>query len=304
MVELKIHFLGTSSAVPTKDRGLSCLAITYENIIAIFDFGEGSQRAINEAGLGFNKECVVFITHMHGDHVVGLLGLLQTMSMNRRERKLEIFGPKGITDFVKMNKAILGFGLTFEVIVREVKPGLVFTHPKFRVYAETSEHSIRSFAYVFEEAARPGKFSTRKALSFDVPEGPLWSKLQHGGSVVSPKSGRTVIPGDVLGPKRKGKRIGISGDTRPSAKLSKFFKSCDVLVFDSTYSDQHAKNAVENKHSTSREAGKLARKARAKKLVLTHFSARYRTVSELVKEARSEFQNTAAASDGLVYAVS
>ncbi|MHB1868305.1 MAG: ribonuclease Z [Nitrososphaerales archaeon] len=304
MADFKIHFLGTSSAVPTKDRGLSCVAINYENIIAFFDCGEGSQREINEAGLGFNKECAVFITHMHGDHVVGLLGLLQTMSMNRREKDLRIFGPKGIIDFVKLNRAILGFGLTFEVHVSEIKPGLIYKHPKFRVFAQKSEHSTESFAYVFEEAEKPGKFNTRKALKLGVPEGPLWSKLQHGMKVVSPKNGRVVRPDRILGPSRKGKKIGISGDTRPSKKLKEFFDRCDVLIFDSTYSDQHAENARENMHSTSREAATLARKARAKKLILTHFSARYRNVSTLVKQSRAVFPDSVAARDGMVYDVS
>jgi len=304
MVDFKIHFLGTSSAVPTKERGLSCVAINYENIVAFFDCGEGSQREINEAGLGFNKECAVFITHMHGDHVVGLLGLLQTMSMNRREKSLQIFGPKGIIDFVKLNRAILRFGLTFEVNVSEIKPGLIYKHPKFQVFAQRSEHSTESFSYVFEEAEKPGKFNTRKALKLGVPEGPLWSKLQHGMKIVSPKSGGIVRPEQVLGPSRKGKRIGISGDTRPSQKLKAFFDRCDVLIFDSTYSDEHSENARENMHSTSREAATLARKARVKKLILTHFSARYRNVSTLVRQARAVFPDSIAARDGMVYDIS
>lgn len=303
MVEFKIYFLGTSSAVPTKERGLSCTAIKYESSIFVFDCGEGSQRAINNARLGFNKESSVFITHMHGDHVVGLLGLLQTMSMNRRQKKLEIFGPKGIIEFVKINQKILKFGMTFEAFVNEIRPGLIYSNPKFKVYAQQSDHMNESFAYVFEEREKPGKFDTRKALELGVPEGPLWSKLQHGSKVISPKTGKTVRPSQVLGPPRIGKRIGISGDTRPSRKLLTFFKECDVLVFDSTYSDAHEENALENKHSTSREAATLARTARVKNLILTHFSARYNTVSSLVKQAREVFPSTIAAKDGMVYVV-
>ncbi|MGI0090655.1 MAG: ribonuclease Z [Nitrososphaerales archaeon] len=306
MVDFKIHFLGTSSAVPTKNRGLSCTAISYENSIAFFDCGEGSQRAVINARLGFNRDCAVFITHMHGDHVVGLLGLLQTMSMNRRESQLRIFGPKGIIEFVSLNKKILNFGLTFEVIVKEIRrAGLVFEQPKYRVFAARSEHSTQSFSYVFEEMEKPGKFDPKKALKLGVPEGPLWSKLQHGNKVVSPESGKTVSPVQVLGPPRKGKKVGISGDTRPSKKLEQFFKGCDVLIFDSTYSDEHAKNAVENLHSTAREAATLAKKARIKQqLILTHFSARYRNASPLVRQAREIFPNSVAAHDSMIYDVS
>ena len=305
-VDFKIHFLGTSSAVPTKDRGLSCIAISYENTLAFFDCGEGCQRAVINSALGFNKDCNVFISHMHGDHVVGLLGLLQTMSMNRREKQLQVFGPRGIIEFVTMNKKVLNFGLTFEVLVKEIKrAGLIFEHPKYRVYAARSEHSATSYSYIFEEREKPGKFNTKKALKLGVPEGPLWSKLQHGSKVVSPKSGKTVRPEQVLGPPRKGKRIGISGDTRPSKELEEFFNGCDVLIFDSTYSDEHANNAVENMHSTAREAAKLAKKARVKQqLFLTHFSARYTDVSALVKQARGVFPKTTATEDGMVYDVS
>jgi ribonuclease Z len=137
-----------------------------------------------------------------------------------------------------------------------------------------------------------------------VPEGPLWSELQHGKKVISPKSGRLVKPGQVLGPSRRGKRIGISGDTRPSTRLAEFFKGCEVLIFDSTYSDEHSENAIENKHSTAREAATLAKRARVKKLILTHFSARYRSVSTLVRQAREVFPQSIAASDGMVYDVS
>jgi ribonuclease Z len=309
LMEFKIHFFGTSSAVPTPERGLSCLAITFENTISFFDCGEGSQRAAITSGLGFNKDCNIFITHMHGDHVVGLLGLLQTMAMNRRERPLRVFGPAGIVRFITENQRILNFGLTFDVLASEIKKsGLVYDESgtKFRVFAEKSEHSTaESYAYLFEEKEKPGRFHPEKARRLGVPEGPLWSELQHGRSVRSPVSGKVVYPRQVLGKERKGKRIGISGDTRPSKKLTKFFAGADVLVFDSTYSDEHARNAVENLHSTSREAATLAKKARIKQvLILTHFSARYRSVSSLLRQAREVFPRTIAARDGLVYDVS
>ncbi len=303
--DFNIHFFGTSSAVPTKERGLSCLAVVYENSMAFFDCGEGSQRSVINAGMGFNKDCNIFISHMHGDHVVGMLGILQTMAMNRREKSVGVFGPKGIIKFIRSNQGILHFGLTFDVLAREVKPGLIFDekNSKYRVYAQKSQHSAPSFAYIFEEKEKPGRFHPEKALKLGIPEGPLWSKLQHGESVTSPKTGKIVKPEQVVEKQRKGKRIGISGDTRPTNLLEQFFKGCDVLIFDSTYSDAHRANALENLHSTSREAATLAKKARAGKLILTHFSARYRSVSQLVRQAREAFPNTIAAKDSLVYDV-
>ncbi len=303
--DLSIRFFGTSSAVPTKERGLSCLAVFFGNSTAFFDCGEGSQRSVIKAGLGFNKDCNIFITHMHGDHVVGLLGILQTMAMNRREKPVGVFGPKKIVEFIKANREALNFGLTFDVLVREVRPGLIYDEPssKYRVYAERSEHSTLSFAYLFEEKEKPGRFHPEKAAKLGIPEGPLWSKLQHGEEVQSPKTGRTIRPDQVVEHPRKGRRIGISGDTRPTKLLEKFFRGCEVLIFDSTYSDEHEANAKENLHSTSREAATLARKARVRRLILTHFSARYRSVSHLVRQAREVFPNTIAAKDFLVYEV-
>jgi len=282
------------------------MAITHEGSLSFFDCGEGSQRAIINASLGFNKECNIFITHLHGDHVVGLLGILQTMAMNRREKPVNVFGPKGIIEFITLNQAILKFGLTFEVVAKEVRPGVVYDEKqsKIRVHAARSEHSALSFAYIFEEKEKPGRFHPETALRLGIPEGPLWSKLQHGESVLSPENKKKVKPEQVMDATRLGKRIGISGDTRPAKSLEIFFHKCDVLIFDSTYSDANKENAVENLHSTSREAAILARRAKVRKLILTHFSARYRSVSHLVREAREEFPHTFAAKDMLVYDLS
>ena len=202
--DFKIHFFGTSSAVPTKERGLSCLAITHEGSLSFFDCGEGSQRSIINAGLGFNKECNIFITHLHGDHVVGLLGILQTMAMNRREKPVNVFGPKGIIEFITVNQAILRFGLTFEVIAKEVRPGVIYDEKqsKFRVHAARSEHSSLSFAYIFEEKEKPGRFHPDLALKLGIPEGPLWSKLQHGETVISPETKKKVRPEQLMDPAR------------------------------------------------------------------------------------------------------
>jgi ribonuclease Z len=302
---MSIQFFGTSSAVPTKERGLSCLAVFLGNSMAFFDAGEGSQRAMIDTGLGFNKDCNIFITHMHGDHVVGVLGILQTMAMNRRAKPVRVFGPRRISDFIKSSRDALNFGLTFDLTVKEIEPGFVFDEPlfRYRVYAERSEHSSESLAYVFEEKEKPGRFHPDRATKLGIPEGPLWSELQHGKAVKSPKTGKVVKPELVVEKPRKGRRVGVSGDTRPTKLLQDFFHGCDVLIFDSTYSDEHEENALENLHSTSREAATLAKKAKVKQLILTHFSARYQSISILVRQAREVFPNAIAAKDLMVYEV-
>jgi ribonuclease Z len=250
-----------------------------------------------EYGLGINREMVVLITHLHGDHVNGLLGLLQTMSMSQRGKRLTLVGPDGLYQWVKASMDMLHIGLSFDLQFVAAKPGVVLRREAYQVRCARASHSIEAWSYVFEETPRPGVFDSKKAIALGVPEGRKWSTLQHGRSVTV--GGRTVRPSEVLGRKREGRRVGYSGDTRPSATLARFFAGADLLIFDSTFSARDSDKAAERKHSTSVEAAELAKKARVGRLALTHFSARYRSVSALVKQAREVFPNTFAASDGM-----
>jgi ribonuclease Z len=297
MTKLEVVFLGTSSATPTRDRNLPAVAIRREGEVVLLDCGEGTQRKFVEYGLGINKEMVILITHLHGDHVNGLLGLLQTMSMSQRGRRLTLVGPSGLYRWVKASMEMLSIGLLFDLQFVAVKPGVVLRRKGYRIRCARAKHSVEAWSYVFEETPRAGVFDSRKAVALGVPEGKKWSSLQHGRSVVV--GGRRVRPGEVLGPKRHGRSVGYSGDTRPSATLARFFHGVDLLVFDSTFAASDADKAEDRKHSTSVEAAELAKKAGVKRLALTHFSARYRNVSTLVRQAREVFPETFAASDGM-----
>jgi ribonuclease Z len=294
---LEVVFLGTSSATPTKGRNLPAVAIRREGEVVLMDCGEGTQRSFVEYGLGINREMAILITHLHGDHVNGLLGLLQTMNMSQRGRKLTLVGPKGLFEWIKVSMKMLHIGLSFDLEFVATKPGLVLRRGAYRVRCARANHSVEAWSFVFEETPRPGPFDSKKAAELGVPEGKKWSALQHGRSVVV--GGRKIHPKEVLGAKRPGRSIGYSGDTRPSASLARFFSGVDLLIFDSTFAARDADKAVDRKHSTSVEAAELAKKARAKRLALTHFSARYRNVSSLVKEAKEIFPETFAASDGM-----
>lgn len=297
-MQLKLIFLGTSSSVPTVERSLPSIAIMRGNELLLFDAGEGTQRQMIKAGLGFNRKTKIFITHFHGDHIVGLLGILQTMSMLNRDKPLDIYGPRGIIGFLKHNIRYLKFGLTFEINVNESKEGIIVKEKDYVVKACLAEHSIRAYSYLLEEFDRPGVFYPEKALKLGIPKGILWSRLQNGESIKL--NDKIITPDQVLGPRRPGRRIGISGDTRPNAKLTKFFSKADVIVFDSTYGDEYSDKAKENMHSTSVEAAQLAKDAEANLLILTHFSARYEDVSNLVSQALKIHPNVIAASDQLV----
>ena len=294
-MQLKTVFLGTSAAVPSSTRGLSSVAIVRGNEVLIFDAGEGMQRNFLASGIGTNRKTKIFITHMHSDHVVGLLGLLQTMALSNRDMPMQLFGPEVLRDFLETNMKLLNFDFTFPVSFSPVSEGIVLEEPDYVVKAKSSEHLVKSYCYCIEERERPGVFYPDKAKKLGVPEGGLWHKLQHGEQVEF--NGRIIKSEEVTGPKRKGRKIGISGDTRPNDGLADFFRDCDLLIFESTYGEDHRDKAAEHLHSTAKEAAELAVKARVKKLVLTHFSARYDDVSVLVKEASEVHPNVTAAED-------
>ena len=271
---MKLVFLGTSAAQPTEKRGLSCICLEKEGEILMFDAGESAQISYMKSGLGWNKKMKLFVTHLHGDHCVGILGLLQTMSMQNRTEPLEIFGPKGIDEFLAANIKILNFGLPFSILITIVNEGTIFENNKFLIHAAKANHSITAFSYLFEEKDKPGRFNVEKAKELGIPEGELWNKLQNGIDVINNE--KIIKPEQVLGKKRPGKKIGISGDTMPTKELEEFFNECDYLVFDSTFLDEEKQKAQDTCHSTAKQAAELAKKANVKNLILTHFSARYK----------------------------
>jgi ribonuclease Z len=297
MAKLVVTFLGTSAAAPTAHRGLPSVAIKREGEVVLMDCGEGVQRRVLSESLGLGSDMTILITHLHGDHVTGLLGLLQTMSLAQRQKPLRVVGPAKLLKWLEVTADLLHIGLTFPIVFSAAKPGVVLRTGAFRIRAAKAVHSIEAFSYVVEELGRPGVFFPDKARALGVPEGKLWSRLQKGRSVIS--GGRKIGPAEVTGPPRPGRKIGYSGDTRPSAGLARFFSGCDLLIFDSTFSGADREKAIERKHSTSIEAAELAKKANVRQLALTHFSARYTAVSRLVREARRVFPFTVAASDGL-----
>ena len=297
MAKLTVAFLGTSAAVPTADRGLPAVAIKREGEVILMDCGEGVQRRVLSESIGLGGEMAVLVTHLHGDHVTGLLGLLQTMSLAQRRKPLNIVGPAKLLKWIEVTAELLNIGLTFPVVFTPAKPGLVLRTGGFKVRAARAAHSVEAFAYVVEEHRRPGVFYPAKAKALGVPEGKLWSRLQRGRSVSV--GGKKVEASQVTGPPRPGRKIGYSGDTRPSRGLVRFFSGCDLLIFDSTFREGDRDKAVERKHSTSVEAARVAKAARCKALVLTHFSARYTSTASLVREAREVFPEAAAARDGL-----
>jgi len=292
---MKLVFLGTSAAQPTERRSLSCICLERDGEILMFDAGESAQISYMKSGLGWNKKMRIFVTHLHGDHCVGILGLLQTMSMQKRTESLEIFGPSGIEEFIAANIKVLNFGLSFPVLINVINEEKIIDNEKFVIHTCKANHSITAFSYLIEEKDKPGRFNVEKAKELGIPEGELWNKLQNGNEIKH--NGLTVKPEQVLGEKRPGKKIGISGDTMPTEKLEKFFDGCDYLVFDSTFLDKEKQRAQDTCHSTAKQAATLGKNANVKNLILTHFSARYKDETGHLNEAKEIHDSVITAQD-------
>ena len=297
---MEVIFLGTGGSIPTPKRGLSAIAVRRRNELLLFDCGEGTQRQMIQAGVGFHREAKIFVTHMHGDHVLGLPGLLQTMSLLGRKKKLTIYGPQGIEGFLDCVRDSLPFGLTFPIEIYEICSDGVVCHDKeYSVEAIRSNHVVLGWSYAFVENPRPGKFFPEKAKALGVPQGELWSRLQHG-EIVELEDGSVVSPEKVSGSLRKGRKIVYSGDTRPFEKFVEFAADADLIVHDATFDDTLYEKAGVDGHSTPRQAALQAEKAKAKKLVLMHISARYADAALLLKQAKKIFRNVVLAEDFLV----
>ena len=296
-MSLRVIFLGTAGSVPTPKRSLPAVLIQRKGEQVMFDCGEGVQRQMIKAKTGFHRKMKVLISHMHGDHVLGLPGLMQTMALLDRERKLEVYGPPGIRRFIEAVKETVQFTLTFPVEIHEIEEaGVVCDEEEYTIKTVCANHVIPSLAYALVERPRSGKFYPEKAKALGVPEGPLWSKLQHRHKVKL-SNGRVIKPEEVLGPTRPGRKIVYSGDTRPFKEFVKFAAGADLLIHDATLDDGLAERAEEDGHSTPSQAAENAEKAKAKQLILTHVSARYEDTNILLEQARKIFKNTQVAED-------
>ncbi len=300
---LRLTFLGTSAAQPTIHRNLSGLAVKADADLLLFDCGEGSQRQMIRYGTGFAVDAV-FFTHFHADHYLGIIGFLRTLGMTGREQKLTLHGPPPARRLLKTAVHLGVEQLAFPVEIVELKHGDSVKRSGYTIHAVGVDHRVNALAYVIQEDERPGRFNVEAARALGVAEGPDFGKLQRGQSITT-ASGRTVHPHEVLGKARPGRKVVLSGDTRPCASLVHAAKDADLLIHESTFSDDEQERALETRHSTAREAGRVAREANAKRLVLTHLSSRHDVdPSPLLQQARQEFKGPVeVAHDGLVIEV-
>ncbi len=292
---MRIVFLGTSGSMPTEARSSPALAVRLGRRILLLDCGEGTQRQMVRARVGFRKTRHVLVSHLHGDHVLGLPGLLQSMSLLGREEPLHIYGPSGLARFIQCTSDTLG-PPTFPVFVEELGGGgVVVEEADYRVVALEAKHTVESFCYRVEEAPRPGRFHPEEARRLGVPEGPLWGRLQRGEAVEV--EGRLVEPHMVCGPPRPGRSLVYTGDTAPFEGLVEFARGASVLVHEATFLEDLAGRAAEDGHSTALQAARVAAEAGVGLLVLTHISPRYPDMERVLEEAQGAFPRVVVARD-------
>lgn len=291
---LKITFLGTSGTTPSVERNPSGILIQYGKERILFDCGEGTQRQMMIAKTGFKLDSV-FITHIHTDHFIGLFGLLETLSLNERKNSLKVYSPS--PEFFKLAFKLFGYeNLSFPVEIIGIEDGDEIHFDNFKIVAFRTDHIIKSLGYALVENQRPGKFNREKAEELGIPPGPLYSKLLKGESIEI--EGKVIHPETVVGEPRMGRKIVYTGDTRPVEKIVEISSDADILIHDGAFASELQDWAEETKHSTSKEAAEVAKKAKANLLILTHISARYSKNSDiLVQEAKEIFGNTMIAED-------
>ena len=290
---MQVTFLGTSSMVPTKERNQIGVFVTYSSEGILFDCGEGMQRQFKIAGISLQKITKILLSHWHGDHVLGLPGIMQTLSATGYSSKLNIYGPKGTKKRIEKLFEAFVFDRKLDFEVHEVEKGIFHENNDFTLEAFPLEHGIEIVGYRFVEKDKR-KIDMKKAKKLGLAEGPLIGKLQQGHSIEL--KGKKTHPDEVSVIER-GKKIAYITDTVLCDNCYKAAKDVDLLICESTYSSKLAEKGEEYNHMTAKQAAHIANNSNVKKLVLTHFSARYKTTQEVEEDAKNLFENTICAQD-------
>jgi ribonuclease Z len=304
VTKMRVIPLGTSSGKPTVKRNVSALAVAREGEWLLFDCGEGTQTQIIRAGLNPSRLAAIFITHLHGDHFNGLPGLLSTMGMDNHKRELTLVAPLGIREYLETLARLKILFVNYPLQIRELDKNELPPNQLTPVY-ETGQyvvstcpldHRIFAAGYRVDEKPRPGRFNLEKAQELGVPTGPMFRQLQSG-QAVELENGKVIQPSEVLGPERPGKSVTYCLDTRPCEAARGLARNVDLLIHEATYTEEYTEEAQNYGHSTAAQAANIASEAKAKSLLLTHFSTRYPDVTPLLQEAQAIFTETRMAQD-------
>ncbi|HLR92567.1 MAG TPA: ribonuclease Z [Atopostipes sp.] len=294
---MEFLFLGTGSGVPSKQRNVSSLALKLldeRNSIWLFDCGEGTQHQILQTTLKPKKIEKIFISHMHGDHIFGLPGLLSSRGFQGGEDPITIYGPPGIKGYVLSSLKYSGTRLNYALkFVEFNKKGIIFKDNQFKVTVDNLKHGIPSYGFRVEEADHEGTLDADKLKELNIPPGPIYGRLKNK-EVIELEDGRIIDGKEFVGPKQKGRIVTILGDTLHHPNSVRLAEGADVLVHEGTFGPNEAELAKQYNHSTTIQAAQVAKEAGVGKLLLTHFSSRYlyNDMKEIKKETRRVFPNT------------
>jgi ribonuclease Z len=298
---LDLFFLGTGAGMPAKLRNVTSIALKLleeRGAIWLFDVGEATQHQILHTSIKPRRIEKIFITHLHGDHIYGLPGLLSSRSFQGGETEVTVYGPKGIKQYIEMSLSLSQTYLKYPLDIIEISEGVIFEDEQFVVEVRLLEHGIPSYGYRITEKDRPGTLLADKLIEAGVKPGPIYKQIKNGESVTL-EDGRVLDPNEFLGSEQKGRVVTILGDTRYCENALVLAKEADLLVHEATFSKGEETLAFEYFHSTTYQAADIARRAGCKQLCLTHISSRYdrNEWRELVAEAKETFSNTDIAED-------
>lgn len=296
-----IFFLGTGAGIPAKLRNVTSIALKLldeRGAVWLFDAGEATQHQILHTSLKPRRIEKIFITHLHGDHIYGLPGLLSSRSFQGGETVVTVYGPKGIMDYINISLSVSQTYLKYPLNIIEIEEGMIFEDEQFTVEARLLDHGILSYGYRIVEKDRPGTLLADKLIESGIQPGPIFKRIKNGETVMT-EDGRMVEPNEYLSPEKKGRIVTILGDTRYCKNAISLAKNADLLIHEATFSKEEEKLAFDYYHSTTYQAAEVAKKAGCNQLCLTHISSRYdrNTWRELVEEAQEVFKNTDIAED-------
>lgn len=296
-----LYFLGTGAGKPSPLRNVSSLALRLpepDRELWLFDCGEGTQHQLLTSPFTLRKIRRIFITHLHGDHIFGLPGLLASRSFSAKDQKLSVYGPPGLKKFLDTSLGLSATRLSYPLKIYELEPEGVFQIDSWVIRINLMEHGLPCYGYRLEEKDRPGRLDASRLERLNVPFGPIYGRLKRGETVVL-EDGRILHGGDFVGPRGRGRHVVIMGDTRYSESSVHFSRGADVLVHEATFAKRLEERAFEFYHSTTLQAAQIAKEAEVKMLILTHFSSRYKpgAYGRLLEEAQGVFPNTYLAED-------
>ncbi|MEK8128614.1 ribonuclease Z [Paenibacillus filicis] len=302
---MEIYFLGTGAGMPSKERNVTSIMLNLlaeRNVYWMFDCGEGTQHQILRAPVKVSKLEKLFVTHLHGDHIYGLPGLMSSRSYQGGDTPFTIYGPRGIREFIETSLRISESHLGYETNIVEFdeseEPALLFEDEQIRVEYAPLVHRIASYGFRVVEKPQPGRLLVDKLKAYGIVAGPLYGRIKQGQPVMLP-DGREVQAAEFLGAPIPGRIVTILGDTQPCENSITLALDADLLVHEATFGEARKEMAVRYDHSTSMDAARIASEAKVKTLVITHISSRYQeeAADELLQEARTIHPQTYMAAD-------